>query len=273
MKFSGSIADVLRPGAAAPALRDGVPVFLSSATEAMASAERMAKGENLWKNFFKRWPVLYDFLVFLIAPCFFTGLTPKKFIRRFVPAGIVLNAGSGVKRLSPRCINVDLFPFSGVDVVSDLKALPFRSDVFDAVTCDQVLEHVEDPQVICAELLRTVKPGGLVHVASPFVFPWHPSPSDYTRWTQEGLASLFPGCIVVEQGVLAGPFSALNGFLPAFLATILCFGSKTLQGILQYLFLVLLFPIKFFDCVFARMPGAELCSANFYVVVRKREVL
>lgn len=122
---------------------------------------------------------------------------------------------------------------------------------------------------MASELLRVTKSGGLIHIASPFLFPWHPSPSDYTRWTQQGLASLFPQCDVVKQGIMAGPFSALNAFLPAFLATILCFGSKTLQGVLQYLFLVALFPLKYFDAVFAHLSGAELCAANFYVVVRK----
>lgn len=249
-------------------MQNGIPVFLSSAKRESSDLERTERGENLWKNFFKRWPALYDTLVFLIAPCFFTGLTPKKFIAKFVSEGMILNAGSGVKRLSDRCVNVDLFAFPGVDLVSDLTALPFRRGAFDAVTCDQVLEHVGDPHAVCRELLRVTKPGGLIHIASPFLFPWHPSPSDFTRWTQEGLASLFPECAVVEQGVLAGPCSALNGFLPAFLATVFCFGSKTLQGILQYVFLVSLFPLKFFDALFANIRGAELCAANFYVVVR-----
>ncbi|MSR67564.1 class I SAM-dependent methyltransferase [Candidatus Peribacteria bacterium] len=269
MAFSGSLAALLDPSCSAQAVRGNIPFYLSPREVQTSASLCDETGENAWKNFFKRWPVVYDILVFLIAPCFFTGLTPKKFIARFVPVGIILNAGSGVRRLSPRCLNVDLFPFEGVDVVSDLQSLPFRDSVFDALTCDQVLEHVQHPTAVCRELSRVVKSGGLLHIASPFMFPWHPSPSDFTRWTQEGLVSLFPGCLLVEQGVLAGPFSALNGLLPAFFATILCFGSHSLQIVLQYLFLVLLFPLKFFDMIFARLPGAELCSANFYVVLRK----
>lgn len=266
MPLPGSLTDLLDPSRIAG--RDAC-AEVNNRDAYNSEMFRAQTGENAWKNFFKRWPTLYDTLVFLIAPCFFTGLTPRRFIRTFVPTGIILNAGSGVRRLGDRCLNVDLFPFPGVDIVCDLQSLPFRDAVFDAVTCDQVLEHVADPEAVCRELLRVTKTGGLIHVASPFLFPWHPSPSDYTRWTQEGLLSLFPGCTVKAQGVLAGPCSALNAFLPAFLATILCFGSRTLQTVLQYVFLVLLFPLKFFDLLFAHLHGAELCAANFFLVVRK----
>ena len=165
MKFSGSITGLLDAEKSPTRMQNGIPVFLSSAKRESSDLERTERGENLWKNFFKRWPALYDTLVFLIAPCFFTGLTPKKFIAKFVSEGMILNAGSGVKRLSDRCVNVDLFAFPGVDLVSDLTALPFRRGAFDAVTCDQVLEHVGDPHAVCRELLRVTKPGGLIHIA------------------------------------------------------------------------------------------------------------
>ena len=182
-----------------------------------------------------------------------------------------LYLGSGKDR-KEGWTHVDKFPFPGVDVVADLEDLPFKDGSFAGVTCDQVLEHVERPNDICRELVRITKPGGFIHAASPFILPWHPSPSDYTRWTIQGLQGLFPDCDLVERGIIAGPFSAFSAFLAAFLATILCFGSLKLQSMLQYFFLVLFFPLKFLDVIFSRMPGAELCAANFYVVVRKRHV-
>ncbi len=247
----------------------GIPSFIASERREETDAYNSGNAENGWKNFFKRWPKVYDVLVFFIGPSFFCGVTPRMFIKKYVPQGVVLNAGSGVKRLSDTCINVDLFPFPGVDLVADLEHLPFRNGVFDGVTCDQVIEHAERPQAICKELIRITKQGGLIHVAAPFLFPWHPSPSDFSRWTLEGLASLFPDCEVVKHGIMAGPWSALTAFLAAFLATVLCFGSATLQGILQYVFLVLLFPLKFLDALFGGLPGAELCAANFFIIVRK----
>ncbi len=250
------------------ATSNGIPDFLP--TEKRREISTNMGQESRFKDFFKRWPALYAVFYTVIGPSLFTGMSSKRFVATLEPTKLVLHAGSGTRRVGGNSVNVDLFPFPGVDIAADLTELPFKNDSFDAATCDQVLEHVPDPHVVANELHRVVKPGGLIHVASPFVFPWHPSPSDYTRWTQEGLVSLFPTCEVMKQGVGAGPFSAMNAFLAAFLATVLCFGSRKLQGVLQYFFLVLLIPVKLFDIVFAYLPGAELCAANFYLVVRKR---
>lgn len=263
-----SLPMILKPNAAH--LRpDGVYVSEDVAGE---QAKELSTGvaDSHFKNFFKRWPNLYSFLFAVVGPSLLTGITSARFLRTLPDSAKVLNAGSGPRELGPQCINVDLFAFPGVDVVSDLRHLPFKDHTFDAATCEQVLEHVPSPHAVVAELMRVVKPGGLIHIASPFVFPWHPSPSDYTRWTQEGLRSLFPDCAVEREGVMAGPFSALNAFLPALLATVLCFGSRRLQMILQYVFLCLCIPIKLLDLLFAHIPGAELSAANFYLIVRNK---
>src|SRR3989344_593584 len=223
---------------------------------------------NAFKNYCKKWPRLYNALFYIVGPALLTGLTSKKFVRRFTKGEKILHAGSGTKVLGKNCTNVDMLALPGVDVVADLTALPFGDDSFDAATSEQVFEHLENPTKAASELMRVVKPGGLIHIATPFLYPWHPSTSDYSRWTCEGLASLFPECAVVEKGVLAGPFSAFSAFIASFLATIFSFGSRTLQGILQYFFLILLIPVKLLDIVFARFPNAELCAAAVYVVVR-----
>lgn len=41
-------------------------------------------------------------------------------------------------------------------------ALPFRPSEVDAVTCISVLEHVSDPPKLMAEMLRILKPGGVL---------------------------------------------------------------------------------------------------------------
>ncbi len=249
---------------------NAVPAFLSESHIASLKQQQLLHSENAFKNFFKRWPRVYETCVWLVGPSFFTGMTPAKFIRTFIHDGIVLHAGSGTRILQGHCLNIDLFPFPGVDVLADLEALPFKDGAFAGVTCDQVLEHVSRPTLVAAELQRVVRSGGLIHVASPFVFPWHPSPLDYTRWTMEGLCAMFPQCSVIKKGVMAGPCSALTALLAAFFATACSFGCRRLQSILQYLFLILFMPIKFFDLVLAHIPGAELCAANIYVVVRKQ---
>ncbi len=243
----------------------GIPSFSGAPDQTFTA-------EHGFKSFFKRWPRLYRVLFYVVGPSLFTGLSGRGFGKRFTHGERVLHAGSGNLHL-PQCLNVDYFPLPGVDLAADLRCLPFADKTFDAVACDQVLEHVPHPWEAAYELMRVTKTGGLIHVAMPFVFPWHPSPSDYTRWTQEGLRDLFAGCAVVEEGILAGPFSALVAFKAAFLATVLSLGWKPLQTVLQYVFLVLLAPLKLFDLLWAHLPGSALCAAGFYIVVRVPEKL
>lgn len=47
------------------------------------------------------------------------------------------------------------------------EALPFDDASFDMVTCQTLLIHVADPAAVLGEMLRVVKPGGLVVAAEP----------------------------------------------------------------------------------------------------------
>lgn len=46
-------------------------------------------------------------------------------------------------------------------------SLPFEDATFDMVTCQTLLIHVQDPLVVLREMLRVLKPGGLLAVAEP----------------------------------------------------------------------------------------------------------
>ncbi len=47
----------------------------------------------------------------------------------------------------------------------DVRALPYPDDSFDIVTSAHVLEHLPDPQIALREMVRVLKPGGLVALA------------------------------------------------------------------------------------------------------------
>jgi SAM-dependent methyltransferase len=46
--------------------------------------------------------------------------------------------------------------------ISEELVLPFRTEEVDAVTCISVLEHVSDPPRLMREILRILKPGGVL---------------------------------------------------------------------------------------------------------------
>jgi ubiquinone/menaquinone biosynthesis C-methylase UbiE len=48
-----------------------------------------------------------------------------------------------------------------------VEQLPFEDASFDLVTCQTVLIHVRDPAVALAEMVRVVRPGGVVVVSEP----------------------------------------------------------------------------------------------------------
>lgn len=69
------------------------------------------------------------------------------------------------------------------DVQADGAALPFADGTFDAVICGELLEHVPDPLHILQGVYRALKPGGVVLISVPFLFPMHSQPNDYARYT------------------------------------------------------------------------------------------
>ncbi len=50
---------------------------------------------------------------------------------------------------------------------SALETLPFADAVFDYIGSHEVIEHVEDPAIVLAELHRVLKPGGICVMATP----------------------------------------------------------------------------------------------------------
>lgn len=77
----------------------------------------------------------------------------------------------------------------GEDVVGDLLALPFPDAAFDGVVLTEVLEHCVDPRMALHEVSRVMKPGGVLLVTSPFIWPTHGIEGeykDYWRFTRQG---------------------------------------------------------------------------------------
>jgi SAM-dependent methyltransferase len=65
-----------------------------------------------------------------------------------------------------------------------------EGQVADVVICEQVLEHVRDPMLASANLLRMLRPGGLAIINTPFLVRIHKVPrayGDYWRFTPDGL--------------------------------------------------------------------------------------
>jgi len=114
--------------------------------------------------------------------------------------GRVLDVGCGSKPYE-RLFRVD--QYVGLDIESagtraravadhfyDGHRFPFGDACFDAVLCNQVLEHVFNPKEFLGEMHRVLKPGGRLVLTVPFVWDEHEQPFDYARYSSFGLRAL-----------------------------------------------------------------------------------
>jgi SAM-dependent methyltransferase len=92
-----------------------------------------------------------------------------------------------------RYFSLNLLSSEKPTIAGDAAALPVRDGSADTIIILEVLEHVPHPQQAVAECHRVLAHGGTVIGSTRFICPQHGAPSDYARFTAEGLALLF-GC-------------------------------------------------------------------------------
>lgn len=102
---------------------------------------------------------------------------------------------SEVLRVCPsaKWTGCDAQPGAGVDVVADAHRLSqvFPAGSFDCLVCVSTLEHLARPWVASAEMAWVTRAGGLLWAETHQSFPVHGYPSDYFRFTAEGLREVF----------------------------------------------------------------------------------
>jgi len=250
-------------------MRNGIPIFVPEALAVHMEEERSGLINNL-KTFLRKFPRTYVWMQYTISTMCFIGKSPRAFLKEFPEDAVLLNIGSGVHRFEKNVINVDIFPYTEVDIVADATALPFAENSVDGIVCEMLIEHVPNPQKIIDEIFRVLRPGGKMCVSTPFMFPFHACPNDFYRWSSTGIHEL---CKVGKIKVIAarsGPTSGLVAQLVTWLAIVFSFGSTTLYNLLSVLLPLIFFPFKFLDLIIGYLPTAKHGAAAFYVIAEKR---
>jgi len=112
-------------------------------------------------------------------------------IPRLQCRGKVLDFGGGQKAeylpllpsgLAITSVNID-DEFAPTDIVLPGDPLPFPDNHFDTVITFNTLEHVYDDIGAINELWRVMKPGAIMHIIVPYMYPVHGHPYDYNRHT------------------------------------------------------------------------------------------
>lgn len=90
-------------------------------------------------------------------------------------------------------LGTDIEAGPDVDIVADLHRLTdvVGEERFDVIMSASTFEHLKYPTLAAHELMKALKVGGQLFVQTHQSFPLHGYPSDYFRFSQDALASLF----------------------------------------------------------------------------------
>lgn len=184
---------------------------------------------------------------------------------------IVLNVGSGNQIVHESFINLDFFPHENVDVVADASNLPFKSEIIDCIVSRSFIEHINYPSEFVNEIYRCLKKNAVTIHSIPFMYPYHSSPQDFTRYTHTGIENLFLNFEKLKISNLTGPFTLLVLILVDFFSSIFSFSNSRIKNILNYLFLSLFFWLKYFDIFCVNKKSFYCISPTFICAFKKND--
>ncbi len=96
---------------------------------------------------------------------------------------------------------------------------PFDDNTFDGILCNQVLEHVFNPDDFLQEMKRVLRPQGKILLTVPFVWDEHEQPYDYARYSTFGLKALLEkqGFKWIKHQKIRADVSTISQLLNAYL--------------------------------------------------------
>ena len=202
----------------------------------------------------------------------------SELVRTATTTPLVLDLGSGTGEtqqlaglsttMRATILRSDIQPSLRVSFVSDAHTIPMGDGTLDGVILQGVLEHVARPWDIAAEVIRVLKPGGVVFCEAPFVQWYHEDPKDYYRFTEDGLREIFRGCDFIESGVAIGPVGGVIGVSRELLPVL--FTSPYIYWPLKWGLAWLTLPFILLDRLYRHRPRAKTIALAVYLVARKR---
>lgn len=222
----------------------------------------------------KRNSKIYNFLVKTFAPVYvnpFMNIRIKTILNSYDETDVVVNLGSGPGAYFGRkdIINIDVYPYESVDVITDGRTLPIKNNSVDLIINTAVLEHVDNPQDMVSEIHRVMKQGGCVLCFVPFLQPYHSAPDDFQRWTATGAKHLFSQFSHADIHIGAGPTSALLWVFQEWIAILLSFGNRFLHDCIFFCVAVITAPFKVLDLFLSHFENSQISASGFYIIARK----
>lgn len=257
---------------------DGVPVIISSELSLFSVSDFEQGRDTTWSS--KRSTIKK--LIRGIMPSISHNLKAKSNFEKIIPllnndAKVLIVGGSVV---GPGCnllyeqvdfdiVSSDVAYTDDVDIIFDGHDIPFKTNYFDLVVVQSVLEHVLDPQRCVQEIHRVLRSDGIVYAETPFIQQVHMKAFDFCRFTDLGHRRLFRMFTEIDRGSTGGPGMALAWSYRAFVRSFT--SNVTLRSILTLFAHFTSFFLKYFDYILIDKSAASEAACEFYFIGKKSE--
>lgn len=223
------------------------------------------------KEFFKKYSNFYSFLIFLISSSYLNPIATNKRNKLIKINDIILNIGSWNKIINKKVINLDITNYLNVDIVWDATKLSIKNNSVDLIINETNLEHIYDFKSVLKETYRVLKQDWKIYFTIPFMFNFHSSPYDFFRFTHISIEELLKELKFsdIKIWIYSGPASSLVNILTDFFSVLFSFWNDKLYNILNIVFLLLLWPIKFLDIILVNFDVSKNSTSVFYVTAKK----
>jgi SAM-dependent methyltransferase len=179
----------------------------------------------------------------------------------------ILDVGAGGRRIVPNITTFDAVAGDNVDIVGDIHAMPIEDNQYDCVFCTGTLEHVADPWQAVREIHRVIRPGGLVHIDVPFMQGYHADPTDYWRFTIDGLRLLCRSFEELDAGVHIGPTCGLVWVTREWANSVS--SGRVLSNVMLVSAALVTAPLKYLDYFWMRSARSHRVASALYFRGRK----
>jgi SAM-dependent methyltransferase len=185
---------------------------------------------------------------------------------------IGINIGAGTTLVHENVRNLDIFPGQNIFYVAKAEKIPEIDNFFTLAISQEVLEHVQNPTQACFEIHRVLKKGGIFYCQIPFIIGYHPGPTDYWRFTIEGIQELLKrtGFEIEEIGISVGAGTGYYRISVEFFAGLISIFIPKLYFISKGFFSIFLFPLKSFDFLFMYSKQKDRIPGGYYVIAKKK---
>lgn len=193
----------------------------------------------------------------------------EEFLNKFDDNDVIIDIGTSNRRLKENVLNLDLEKNQFVDIIADVHDIPLEDSSVDAVIVTGLIEHIKNPVSAVDELYRILKPNGTIFASVPFIQPYHPHPTDFQRFTIEGIEMLFNKFETIELIKTRGSGSTISWILQEFFSILFSFNNKKAYKILKVFFAYVFYLLKYLDKLLEKNQFDYIIASSFTYIGRK----